>query len=290
MKKAIYYSVFVFINVNISIAADYFPFKLGNSWQYHQYRSYSDTTITSDTTIHEFSIVAEYTEYGELYFEINNLPGQDGIGTLILRKDTLTGELFTENECLWLNPQIEIGDTVLNSSCTFISHFLTGIDSLNHFTLYRETHFYQQNSLQGVHIDYQLFEGIGPIRIELHNTLTTYTLISELVAAEIDGITYGEFVDIDNEITIPSTFKLYPTYPNPFNPVTTIRFYIANTEKVSLKIYDVSGRHILTIFEDIVDPNNYAIQWDATGLSSGIYFLQLIAGSKVDNQKLILLK
>ena len=90
---------------------------------------------------------------------------------------------------------------------------------------------------------------------------------------------------------LPEEFKLYAAYPNPFNPVTTIRFDVGGTSHEStLRIYDVSGRNVATLINGQLQPGNYEVKWDARGFASGIYFSELISGTKRHTQKMVLLK
>jgi hypothetical protein len=90
---------------------------------------------------------------------------------------------------------------------------------------------------------------------------------------------------------LPEEFKLYAAYPNPFNPVTTIRFDVGSTSHEStLRIYDVSGRNVETLINGQLQPGSYEVQWDARGFASGIYFSELISGTKRHTQKMVLLK
>ena len=99
-------------------------------------------------------------------------------------------------------------------------------------------------------------------------------------------------LDINSEI-IPQEFILYPAFPNPFNPSTTISFDIPNDglyDSVYLNIYDLRGRLIKKLINGIVLPGNYNLHWDASNSSSGIYFIQLISDKEIKTQKIIYLK
>ena len=93
--------------------------------------------------------------------------------------------------------------------------------------------------------------------------------------------------------TIPTTLDLYPAYPNPFNPVTTLQFdipHLENTEKVSLSIFDLMGREIDMLINGNKPPGSYKFKWNATKHSSGVYFARLRLGPYVKTQKIILMK
>jgi len=113
----------------------------------------------------------------------------------------------------------------------------------------------------------------------------------------------------DSEDWIPTEFTLYQNYPNPFNPVTTIKFSIPSNVKsgtsnhqpsagvsTKLVVYDMLGREIATLVDEMKAPGRYEVLWDATGLASGVYFYKLVAesfgkaGSFIQVRKMILLR
>jgi spore coat protein A len=85
-------------------------------------------------------------------------------------------------------------------------------------------------------------------------------------------------------------FSLDQNYPNPFNPSTTINFTVPQNSQVTLKIYDVLGSEVSTLINQVVPAGNHEVQFDATGLPSGVYFYNLTAGSFVENKKMMLMK
>jgi photosystem II stability/assembly factor-like uncharacterized protein len=101
----------------------------------------------------------------------------------------------------------------------------------------------------------------------------------------IPGTTSVELVD--NEI--PTEFLLMQNYPNPFNPSTNIEFMIPQTGQVELNIYDLLGREVSTLTNEVMSPGTYKVSWDASGLSSGIYFSRLVFdGNQIIKQMLLL--
>lgn len=85
-------------------------------------------------------------------------------------------------------------------------------------------------------------------------------------------------------------YQLQQNYPNPFNPTTIIKFEIPEVSEISLKIYDILGREVSTLVNEQKQSGFYEVEFNASELSSGIYFYQLQAGSFVATKKLILLK
>ncbi len=95
------------------------------------------------------------------------------------------------------------------------------------------------------------------------------------------------------EPQLPEDFKLEQNYPNPFNPTTTISFQIPESEHVTLKIYDVLGREVRTLVNEVKSPGYYTVNLDATvssGMSSGVYFYRLKSGAFTQTKKLMLIK
>jgi hypothetical protein len=101
----------------------------------------------------------------------------------------------------------------------------------------------------------------------------------------------GELAVLENGI-VPETVHLYSNYPNPFNPVTTIRFDIPveTYQNTSLQIFDITGRMVETLVNKKLEPGQHEIQWNASQHSSGVYFLRMNAVSFTKTQKMILLK
>jgi len=107
-------------------------------------------------------------------------------------------------------------------------------------------------------------------------------------------------VNVEQNTEIISEFRLEQNYPNPFNPSTKIEFRIANSEFVSLRVYDLLGNVVAVLVSEKKQPGTYVVEFSAKGgsasggnassLPSGIYFYKLQAGSFVDTKKMILLR
>jgi len=82
-------------------------------------------------------------------------------------------------------------------------------------------------------------------------------------------------------------------YPNPFNPGTNFGFRIASgsgSGLVELKIYDLLGNEIAVVVNDMLPAGSYNYSWDASGISSGVYFYRLTAGNFTETKKLVVMK
>ncbi len=94
----------------------------------------------------------------------------------------------------------------------------------------------------------------------------------------------------NNHVNINGRFNLFQNYPNPFNPVTTITYQIPERAKVILKVYDILGREVETLVEEIKEPGQYEIKFNGKNLVSGIYIYKIIAGNFIETRKMILIK
>ncbi len=95
---------------------------------------------------------------------------------------------------------------------------------------------------------------------------------------------------IENEVSVPEDFKLYQNYPNPFNPTTIIKYSIPQSSNVALKIYDVLGRVLVDLVNEVEPEGSYEVEFDGKDLANGTYFYQLITGNTIETKKMVLLK
>jgi len=98
-------------------------------------------------------------------------------------------------------------------------------------------------------------------------------------------------VSVDDQLASqPEDYTLFQNYPNPFNPSTTIRYSIIKPDLVQIKIYDILGREVKTLVNEFKQTGSYEVQFDASGLASGIYLYRIESGNFVETKKMILLK
>jgi hypothetical protein len=95
---------------------------------------------------------------------------------------------------------------------------------------------------------------------------------------------------VNGEPSAANEFRLYPNYPNPFNPETNFEFAITERSVVSLKIFDILGNELVTLLNSELQPGRHKITFNASGYSSGIYFARLQSGARQETRKVMLLK
>ena len=89
---------------------------------------------------------------------------------------------------------------------------------------------------------------------------------------------------------LPEEFRLQQNYPNPFNASTTIKYDIPMTSYVTLKVFDVLGREVTSLVNEVKQPGTYAVRWNASELGSGVYFYRLQAREYQQTKNLVLLR
>jgi hypothetical protein len=88
----------------------------------------------------------------------------------------------------------------------------------------------------------------------------------------------------------PAAYALEQNYPNPFNPSTVLRYQLPAASFVDLKVYDILGRELMVLVNERKGPGRYETQWDASGLPSGVYLYQIVAGDYRSTRKMVLMK
>jgi len=119
---------------------------------------------------------------------------------------------------------------------------------------------------------------------ELFSTVGGYDIEEVLV-----GVVTGELFNV-TIIDVPTEFTLSQAYPNPFNPTTTINFAIPADTQVSIAVYNLQGREVVSLASGSYDAGYHQVIWNADTHSSGVYFVKMIAGGYVNTQKLMLVK
>jgi hypothetical protein len=92
------------------------------------------------------------------------------------------------------------------------------------------------------------------------------------------------------KFNIPLHYSLEQNYPNPFNPTTAIRYNVPKNGPVSIKLFDITGREVATLVNEVKSAGSYEIKLDASGLASGVYFYRMTANDFVSVKKMSILK
>lgn len=101
-----------------------------------------------------------------------------------------------------------------------------------------------------------------------------------------------KYYSLSNEIEVgvPDKYSISQNYPNPFNPATKIDFDLPNEGKVSIILYDITGREISKLVNEVKTAGYYSLQFNASNLASGMYFYRIVSGNFVASKKMMVLK
>jgi hypothetical protein len=127
--------------------------------------------------------------------------------------------------------------------------------------------------------------GANTIEVRIYNTNNEWIGVVEKTNVS-DLLTHI----VKNNPIIISDFHLAQNYPNPFNPATVIHYQLPVRSNVTLKVYDTLGKEVATLVDEMKSAGSYEVNFDASKLSSGIYFYKMQAGSYTETKKLILMK
>ncbi|HEX2787747.1 MAG TPA: T9SS type A sorting domain-containing protein [Ignavibacteria bacterium] len=267
-------------------SARYFPLAVGNTWTYYvdmsPWPSYKfKKTITRDSVIN-----------GKKYFFLNYV--YDWI-----RYDSLTSNFLVfrqgtncsgyQNEGIIDSLASSINDKVNCPFGVFVHKECIANGSNEVFGLSKEYKEFQHDGLIFEKVTYSKDFGItkycsgeaGPC------------YYGYLTGCIVNGILYGDTsLTIIKQIgnAIPDKFELKQNYPNPFNPATNIKFSIPKSGFVNLKVYDINGKEIAALVNENLQAGEYQTSFNASNLSSGIYFYTLTTGEFIETRRMVLVK
>jgi hypothetical protein len=142
----------------------------------------------------------------------------------------------------------------------------------------------------------QKIDDYSPVTTTKFNSLAfavrggTAATTLNLTDVQVDLQDYIVGVEDTEERTLPTEFALGQNYPNPFNPTTTIKFALPKNSDVKIIVFDVLGRAVSTLVDRNFDAGNHKVSFNASNLSSGVYFYRIEAGDFTQVKKLMLLK
>ncbi len=222
----------------------------------------------------------------------------------LYRVDSLDGKVYgyfehpnlPSSEYVVADLMGEVGDTLITFDPTFpASPSYLIINSVDTFYKWGLTKL-RKNFIQSSYPSFSRFSYTEDIGMDFRVwTLIGYSMYFErtLKGCIINGLLYGDTTLTDvgyEENPITNEFELEQNYPNPFNPITNIRFRIVDFGFITLKVYDILGNEVATLVNEEPSAGEYEVEFDGTGIPSGIYFYQLKSGNFVQTKKMLLLK
>ncbi len=257
---------------------------------------FSELGVNAATTLQAFAFVVSSTAY----FSDVTVPGNVSSGCLGINPNFATvpnGPYHSTS-----NPSLPVQLTVF--SARVLSEARVQLDwrtisEVNNYGFYVERraesgeHFVEvPNSFVAGHgttnepQDYSFTDNVAPAG----------QLQYRLKQVDLDGtIHFTEPINVSSPTSVkedaPKVFSLKQNYPNPFNPSTEIKFSVETSQRTSLKVYDMLGKEVALLFDEIAEPGQYySIRFDGAHLASGMYFYRLTSGKQTELKKLVLLK
>lgn len=137
----------------------------------------------------------------------------------------------------------------------------------------------------------QLWENGEWVPTRTSITIVISDKLSFWFLAEEVFLYYANPVSVVNKIDqLPLKFNIEQNYPNPFNPTTKIKYQVVRNKNISIKVYDTLGKEVVILVNEQKQPGVYEVEFNAAGLSSGIYFYSIHAADFFDTKKMILIK
>jgi hypothetical protein len=238
-----------------------------------------EITITSDNENKSQVTIgfSEWAETGTDLLDIFSPPSQFcEINISIYNKEIETSYKHLQKEYRKeINEGQEFNILVENNSDKNLKMFFNGLENFIDYEIYLI------DIIKDKSYDLKKTENI---EIKYNSNLRAFTLL----------IGTKEYIQQKQTNLIPDEYLLYQNYPNPFNPSTVISYQLPVSGNVSLKVYDILGREIITLVDEYKNAGRYEIEFHpVSGIqhpASGIYFYQLRSGSFVETNKMILLR
>jgi len=299
MKNAIcVFGILIVFSTSIQAQSDleealkYYPLESGNYWEY---MSIEDNLVFGiDTSYYSIEVLSDtLMSNGEKYKILKkNYFNSDYSSECFQRIDSLTANVYEYSGYEYLIDSLfsKVNDISIagrgfqrfsKTKCIQIS-----TDTL--FNLSFETKLFK-NIKEPIGFEYKLAKGLGYIGEEICEG-TCYWEV--LVYAKIGDKVYGQSVTTIDEYrkSIQKSFILYQNYPNPFNPSTIIKFKLGKSAITTLVVYDSQGKLMSELVNEYKNQGIHLITFDASDLSSGIYFYRLKAASFIQTQKMLLIQ
>jgi hypothetical protein len=276
-----------------TITGKYFPLQVGNVYKYYFGTSggYSYT--------YKIRIVKDTIVENKRYFKFTPFQFEPYSSSLI-RFDTLTGNIYVRSAngyCSYspfeilhdslkanLNDSATVCNSIYKHRCNIIGYWnILGNNVL--------TKRFMRNQYSGNYIEYVYAMGFGIAGVNSKEG-QNYSSHS-LIGCYVNGVLYGDTLLTGiNRISseVPSSYSLSQNYPNPFNNSSKFKVQNSKLEHLKITVYDINGKEVQTLVNEVLQPGSYEIMFDGDGLNSGVYFYQLTAGNYRETRRMALIK
>jgi len=284
----------------------YLPLSVGNQLTLHTEPTQNWSQRTSIFSIEGTDIIEGRECFRQIGTEISDLTSEidtfhifwlreDSVGNVIMTAVSIDGSEnpdsavvvnfnYFPNEYLTLgySRTLFFGDIEVDSVVSVSETVVTHAGTFNNCIVILETQTDNQGNL--IHTDYSYYAyGMGKVK-NVRTFPPTDAHTDLLISYNVTGLNDEE----TNQN--PDNFLLSQNYPNPFNPATKISWQSPVSGHQTLKVYDMLGKEVATLVDEYREAGNYGIDFNASSLSSGVYFYTLQAGTYTQSKKMILMK
>lgn len=271
--------------VTCSLSQDFFPHAKGNKWVYRNFYSagghisYSIRAIGADTVMPN----GKRYFYCPLFDFAYPFARVDSNGVYVY-------SIISKMEARVFRFDATVGDQWGASELFLNTVGLAKVDSISIFS--RKVKTFDFVGLKYLTTRYTFAESFGFIEeFTPVAQLGADYVITTLQGCIIDGVTYGNLTSAEKiQSAVPERVNLFPSYPNPFNGQTTVRFSLDKREHMRLAIYDILGREVAVLIENELEAGVYNAPWSPKGVGSGVYFVRLQTSRNVLSQKIVYMK
>ena len=277
--KILFSIIFILIFTIHLLPQAYYPLQVGNLWQYHN-------VDPMETYIWQDEIVGDTTlPNGFKYSLFSGI----SLGANFLRQENskvYAYDIADSTEYVLFDFNAKANDTISifhNKTRTIVLHSIIDTLSKKQWNFYE---YWGDSAYSYIFYNWTIVDSIGLTNLTIEPGTQYY-----LMGAKINGKIIGTITNVsERSKIIPNKVILMQNYPNPFNPSTTIKFILSHADNVELKIYNLLGEEILTLINMYYSSGEHQIKWNASNISSGIYFYKIKTSNYSETKKLLLLK
>jgi hypothetical protein len=259
----------------------YFPLQVGNKWVYSFYNTQFGQSGRFSRTITLFTVNNGhvYYNYGGIYKRV------DSLNANVYNYSLSNGCQWSPNDIMMDSLSARLNDTI-RYNCGASYKICSDTNMRLLFGSLRRTKNFR---LGNNGIIYVKDFGI----MEFYTQSGNNFYVENLIGCIINGILYGDtsLTGINQiSLEVPDKFSLEQNYPNPFNPSTKIKFQILKSGIVKLAVFDVLGREIQVLVNQLLSPGTYEADFDGSNLPSGVYYYKLESEEFSVTKKMVVLK
>jgi hypothetical protein len=278
-------------------AAKFYPLAIGNSYTFLEQELYGQTCMpTWIRAVHRIKITRDtILNNGKKYFVFDGFI-YSASNWKYQRIDSTTMNVYffdvnTNQDKLLDSLKIQLNDTF---KCARFGGNWGKLQNIYVGNFFGQSRIQRTIPTRASHptqeLHYNLLEGIG---------LSRYTqcelggMTNYLKGCVINGIIYGDTTLTNVQqigSSVPGKYNLHQNYPNPFNPSTNIKYDLIRSGNIKINVYDISGKEIASLVNEFQNAGSYEVLFEASGLSSGVYFYKLETDDFKDVKRMIILK